>query len=256
MSAANGRTQNDLFTSAVAAPGRAKRNGDGDAAAYVPINYWAAAHDASTALETNRLTSCSALVVLTDRQPDGIYANRTMVHLNGSSLNNRLNGGVDGYKLVDDLARQVNEAGGGKIIWASGPDNRNTSILTALGQEGRNGKGYPLAELMLNPKVTTDIVSTNEITVSPDGSYTLGELGTGKLDAADFLSILREESAQNGLEIAGYTPRTKADSVASDGRAIADETNASAELAEDAADAPALLQDLEDIGELGRLFEV
>ncbi|MBB4016061.1 MULTISPECIES: hypothetical protein [Chelatococcus] len=251
----NSGAQNDLFTGAVNTPARAKRNGDTDAA-YVPINYWATANDANTVLETNRLTSCSALVVLTRQQADGTYANRTMVHLNGSSLNNRLNGGVDGYKLVDNLTKQINEAGGGKLIWASGPDNRNPSILTALGQEGSNGKGYPLAELMLNPGVSTDIVSTNEIAVSPDGSYTLGELGAGKLNSAEFLGILGEELTQNGVAVPSYTAQPEQDASASDGGVIEGEASASAELAEDAAEAPALLQDLEEIGELGRLFEI
>lgn len=195
-----GADNNVSLNDGVNTSNRVKRSGEADSA-YVPINYWASANDASTALQTDRLTSCSALVVLTGKQADGIYANRTMVHLNGSSLNNRLNNGIDGYELVKNLTNEVNEAGGGKVIWASGPDNGEFGMLTALGQQGKGTKDYPLAQLVLNPNVTTDIVNTNAITVAPDGSYTVGDAGSGTKYATSVLDLLRAEMAAEDVVI-------------------------------------------------------
>ena len=140
----------------------------------VEMGYSNTVEDARTVLSTRSLTDCSALVVLTDLK-DGVYQNRTLMHLKGSYLAFALER-QDAYEELQRLNESL--ANGGKVIFVAGVHSDSTAGLGyILGQEHQGEK--PLLDLLEKPGVEATIASSVGVEINPDGTFKLIE-GTGK----------------------------------------------------------------------------
>ncbi|QOQ77059.1 hypothetical protein IMF22_08490 [Pseudomonas poae] len=140
----------------------------------VEMGYSHTVEDARTVLSTRSLTDCSALVVLTDLK-DGVYQNRTLMHLKGSNLEFALER-QDAYEALQTLNESL--ANGGKVIFVAGVHSDSTAGLGyILGQEHQGEK--PLLDILEKPGVEATIASSVGVEINPDGTFKLIE-GTGK----------------------------------------------------------------------------
>lgn len=152
----------------------------------VEMGYSHTVEDARTVLSTRSLTDCSALVVLTDLK-DGVYQNRTLMHLKGSNLEFALER-QDAYEALQTLNESL--ANGGKVIFVAGVHSDSTAGLGyILGQEHQGEK--PLLDILEKPGVEATIASSVGVEINPDGTFKLIE-GTGKgvFDKAMTLEVL------------------------------------------------------------------
>lgn len=140
----------------------------------VEMGYSNTVEDARTVLSTRSLTDCSALAVLTDLK-DGVYQNRTLMHLKGSYLAFALER-QDAYEELQRLNESL--ANGGKVIFVAGVHSSSAAGLgNILGQEHQGEK--PLLDILTKPGVEATIASSVGVEINPDGTFKLIE-GTGK----------------------------------------------------------------------------
>ncbi|KFF70630.1 hypothetical protein IW01_09505 [Pectobacterium brasiliense] len=137
----------------------------------------ATATDSTTVLSTYGLTSCSALIVLSDWNGN-FYGDRTLVHLLGSSIIYGLKYEVDASGLISDLRNKI--VGGGKVIWVGGCDSESDmSLAIAIAQSNDFGE-RPLYELINTLGISLEISGSSQVHVYPDGTFELGEIGDGR----------------------------------------------------------------------------
>ncbi|RJL50083.1 hypothetical protein D5071_14685 [Pectobacterium carotovorum] len=133
--------------------------------------------DSTTVLSTYGLTSCSALIVLSDWNGN-FYGDRTLVHLLGSSITCGLKYEVDASGLISDLRNKI--VGGGKVIWVGGCDSESDmSLAMAIAQSNNFGE-RPLYELINTLGISLEISGSSQVHVYPDGTFELGEIGDGR----------------------------------------------------------------------------
>lgn len=144
--------------------------------------------DRTSILDTNGLSDCSAVVVLSDLQ-DGIYRKRTLVHLTGSNLEQPVNNASDGFAWLEEVKKDLEN--GGKIIFVGGTETRSVvGVAGAVGQTDEFGK-QPLLELLQRNDISTSYASSVGVEVYPDGSFKLrDDDGAGVFDAKKIKDIL------------------------------------------------------------------
>lgn len=144
--------------------------------------------DRTTVLNTQGLSDCSAVVVLTDLQ-DGIYQKRTLVHLTGSNLEQPVNQAGDGFAWLEEMKKDLEN--GGKVIFVGGTDTRSVvGVAVAIGQTDRLGQ-QPLLELLQRKDISTTYASSAGVEVFPDGRFKLRDHdGAGVFDAKKIKDIL------------------------------------------------------------------
>jgi len=165
--------------------------------------------DDRTDLTTTGLSDCGALAVLTNPDDNGVYRSRTLAHFSGGNLNSPMDGRSDAFGLVNDLRQQLQDAGGGRVIWIGGTGSgRDQGLRSALGQEDRNG-GQPLLDLFASPGVESAITASNAVTIAPDGSFTIQDgTGRGTLSEQEKRRILQEADDTGSRFIAPGTTTT------------------------------------------------
>ena len=133
---------------------------------FVPETDSATVIDPTTVLTTRGISDCSAVVILSDLQ-NGIYGKRTLMHLNGSSLNELQS------KVLRDAQASFAD-GDAKLIFVGGDLNKSpVAIGSALGQE-HNGETL-LADIVKKHPGSITITTASGIDLNPDGTYKLIE---------------------------------------------------------------------------------
>ncbi|MBN3265552.1 methyl-accepting chemotaxis protein, partial [Pectobacterium brasiliense] len=153
--------------------------------------------DSTTVLSTYGLTSCSALIVLSDWNGD-FYGDRTLVHLLGSNITYGLKYGVDASGLISDLRNKI--VGGGKVIWVGGADSESDMALAMAIAQSNNFGERPLYELINTLGISLEISGSSQVHVYPDGTFELGEIGDGRgvLTEKDIDNILAQIAQMGG----------------------------------------------------------
>ena len=124
----------------------------------------------NAALSTEYLSYCSALAVLSDWNGT-TFDTRTLMHLNGSSLEHGLFS-QDAGTILDTLKESL--ARGGKVIWVGGLDSQTDFSLRMSLEQTCAGR-QPLLDLLETPGVSTTIAGASGVEIKADGTVILQE---------------------------------------------------------------------------------